>query len=149
VNFIARGKMMIGFAMVHLEPTDEAIQQIREGLSIYKATGAQLFPWGYILLTEALLYMGRIDEAATTSAEAVETLSRIPVRGYEAEIWRLRGEVLRRMAGNEHEEAAKGALVQEAAEAFRHAIEVAGKQKARRWEEHAKDGLAALYNATS
>jgi predicted ATPase len=79
--------------------------------------------------------MGQFEEALRTIEEAFPIVERSGARWHEAEVLRLKGELL--LA----QDASNGA---QAEQCFRTAIEVARKQKAKSWELRATTSLARL-----
>ncbi len=84
-----------GWAMSELGRADEGIVLLRDGLTAYRETGAELFrPHALALLAHASFKLGRHDEALYHLDEALECVEQQNVHFYSAEIHRLRGEVL-------------------------------------------------------
>jgi predicted ATPase len=108
---------------------------MEEGLAAYRATGAETGrPRWLSLLAEACIESGRLIDGLSVLAEAlagVETEG----RQYEAEIYRLRGELLLKQ---DHSNAA------EAQKCFEQAIEIARNQSAKSLELRATMSLARL-----
>src|SRR5262249_4059106 len=76
-------------------PIDDAINQLRRGLAAKRATGADIkIPYYFGLLAEAHRRIGQTTEALNLLREALELVERTDERWYEAELHRLRGEVL-------------------------------------------------------
>lgn len=74
---------------------DRGIDEIRSGLDIYEVTGAQLArPLFLGLLAEACAKAGRIGEGLNALNVALETVSKTGERFYEAELHRLKGELI-------------------------------------------------------
>jgi tetratricopeptide (TPR) repeat protein len=101
---------------------DDGITEVRRGLELLAATGAHMDD-AYLLglLADACLRAGRPSEAADAIATALETTSRDRTFFYEAELHRLRGELL--LAGDTPDEPA-------AEESFRRALAIAGDMAA-------------------
>jgi predicted ATPase len=71
---------------------------IREGLEAAEATGWRSHePAFHGLLAEALALTGAIDEGLSLLAEALATAEASGARGADAELYRLRGDLLRRL----------------------------------------------------
>jgi predicted ATPase len=77
---------------------------------------------------------GRTEEAGRLLAEALETAHKTSQRLHEAELYRLKGELLEKTPFNEAE----------AGTCFRRAIEIARAQSAKWWELRATTSLARL-----
>lgn len=83
-------------------PPDECIQELRQGLELSQATGAQMDDAYYLgLLADACLRAARPAEALTAVDSALEVLPRGGRFFYEAELHRLRAQIL--LAMDEHE----------------------------------------------
>ena len=108
---------------------EEGITQMRQGLATYRTAGAQeLQSYFLVLLVEACGKMGQVEEGLTLLAEALEVVDKSRERFYEAELYRLKGELtltqpsVQGLASSVHEEAE---------ECFRKAIDIARKQQAK------------------
>jgi predicted ATPase len=105
------------------------------------ATGAGIFqPGNLYILAKAYGTAGRFEEGLATVAEAIALVERTDERTHEAELHRLKGDLLLRRSGIETEH-----IVQtEAKECFRRAIDIARGQQAKSWELRAVVSLARL-----
>jgi len=73
----------------------EGIEEIRQGLAAYQATGAELGrPWFLALLAEACGKAGQAEEGLHVVAEALAAAANIGEGFFEAERYRLKGELL-------------------------------------------------------
>jgi len=71
------------------------ITQLRQGLDAHRATGSEMFASYYLtLLARAYMCAGQADAARTALDEALTIVERTEGRLWEAEIYRLRGELL-------------------------------------------------------
>lgn len=104
----------------------EGIDQLRQGLTAWQATGSMTYVTYYLgLLADALSQHGRRDEAERVLDQALALVEQTDERLYESELWRLRGEFLIRHA-------ADSPTMPEQAEArFRRAFSLAKAQEAR------------------
>ena len=115
---------------------EEGIAQIQEGLAASRATGAELWrPYFLCLLAEACMETGRLDDGLSALTEALAAADEHENRSYEAEMHRLKGELLLRQ--NDSNAA-------EAQSCFERAIEIARKQSAKSLELRATMSLARL-----
>jgi len=93
--WLAEGAIRRGWALAAQEQVEEGITQIRQGLASYQATGAEVLQSYYFaLLGEAHGIMGQAEEALTVLTEALATVHKTGERFYEAELYRLEGELL-------------------------------------------------------
>ena len=92
-------------------------------------------PHWLALLGEVCLETGRAEEGLSAVREALAAVEETEARFYEAELNRLRGELLL-VSGRPHESGAEAS--------FRKAIAIAGGQKAKSWELRAATSLARL-----
>jgi class 3 adenylate cyclase/predicted ATPase len=126
-----------GWAVAKQERGAEGIAQIREGLAAVKAGGTEVgLPWGLALLAEALGNKSRAEEALKVLAEALTVASKNGDLVYDAEIYRLEGELL--LASSRADNRS------EAESCFRRAIEIARRQQAKSWELRAVTSLSRL-----
>jgi len=135
--WLAAGGVIRGWALAAGGRAADGIAVIRRGLADYRATGAELFsPYFLALLADA---HGRADQAAiglSLLADALDGVERTGVRWIEAELHRLRGELLLALPDPDQPEAEA---------CFRQALAVAGDQGARLWELRAATSLARLW----
>ena len=126
-----------GWARVEQEPSAEAIAEMRKGLDASRATGAALlWPYWLVLLASVHGRLGQAQEGLVTTAEALTEVARTGERFWEAELQRLKGQLLLQ---------ADPANASEAEACFHRALEIARTQKARSWELRAATSLARLW----
>ncbi len=101
------------------------IDLIKEGISGWSKAGGKNLSIYLTPLTRALWQAGQLDEAMRTIEEAETFVAARDERTFEAELLRLRGEVM--LALSVSNEAA-------AMECFSHSLEIARRQQARAWE---------------
>ena len=134
---VARATPLRGWALAARGHGEEGITQIHQGLAAYQATGATAYrPYYLALLAEASATVGQTAEGLEALAEALATLDKSGVRWWEAELYRLRGELLL-----QHTETQPG----EAEACFHQALAVARRQQARSLELRAAMSLARLW----
>ena len=130
---VAVGRIMRGAARAMLEPRDEAVAEIREALTAYRATGARFqSTYHLILLAQALAACGRYDEGRFVLREAAALVEETGERFFEAEIYRLEGNLLLDENGSAEAEAC-----------YVKALDVARAQEARSLELRAAIGHGA------
>jgi predicted ATPase len=122
---LAWATSMSGWALVEQGRNEEGIAQIQEGLGASRATGTELRrPYFLTLLAEACTETGRLDDGLSALTEALAAADERENRHYEAEMHRVKGELLLR-----HDDF----NVAEAQRCFERAIEIeiARKQNAK------------------
>lgn len=116
-------EMFLGWADTMEGDLDGGIARMRCNLSGHRATGSELLSdYVLALIADALGRMGRFDEGLRTFDESFKVIERTGLRYLEAEVHRLKGELL--LA----QDTANGP---QAARCFRTAIDIARGQKAR------------------
>ncbi len=140
--WLASGTVMRGSALAAQGQAEEGMAQIRQGLAAYRATGAEIARSYFIsLLAEALGQAGQAEEGLATVAEALTFVEQTEERNYEAELYRLKGELtLQSQAAGQ-----KSKVEEEAEACFQKAIEVARQHQAKSWELRAATSLARLW----
>jgi predicted ATPase len=115
---------------------------MRESIVAYQSRGSWFYLPGTLrFLAEAQAKAGHPEEGLTTLAEALALVEQTDERHWEAELYRLKGELLL-MQGNEAEAEAS---LHQAESCFQHAIEVARRQQAKSWELRATVSLCRLW----
>jgi predicted ATPase len=133
--------MMIlrGWSQIISEDFKTGLPLLRDGTSRLRGTGSK-FQIAYRLgrAVEALRKAGETEEAVALLSECSEANTMLGERWYEAELHRLKGELL--LIHND-------SSADEVAHCFRAAIEVARAQSARSWELRATTSLARLLDS--
>ncbi len=89
------GTMRRGWALAEQGQMEEGIAQMHRGLAAWQATGAELGRSGHLAsLAEAYGKMGQMEEGLVVIAEALAQVQKSEERIYEAELYRLKGELL-------------------------------------------------------
>jgi predicted ATPase len=118
---------------------DAGIAQIQQGLAAYQSTGARLFrPLFLTLLAEGYHSAGQATEGLRVLADAVDVVDRTSERFYEAESYRLQGELLLAQGGTRH-------TFVEAERYLRKALDTARGQQARSLDLRAATSLSRLW----
>ncbi|MBI3800467.1 MAG: AAA family ATPase, partial [Deltaproteobacteria bacterium] len=92
--FLAMGTIFRGWALAEQSREAEGGAQIRQGLVAWQATGAECFyPHFLALLAEAYGKVGQAEEGLSTLSEALTLVNRTGERFYEAELYRLKGQL--------------------------------------------------------
>jgi predicted ATPase len=91
----AMGSCLRGWALFAQGQATKGIAELRQGVAAWKATGAVvLVPYYLALLAEMLGQTGQTEMGLATLAEALATVDQSGERFWEAEIYRLMGELL-------------------------------------------------------
>jgi predicted ATPase len=152
---LAGETILRGWALSEQGEVEEGIKQIEKGLAAWRATGSELV-WSYFLalLAEAHGKAGQVEEGLTVLTEALAAVEKTGERMWEAELYRLRGELLLRMGEEEKKrEGEKDKIapsppppfsLSSPQECFHKAIEVARRQQAKSLELRATVSLSRL-----
>jgi predicted ATPase len=136
-HYLAAGTVVRGWALADAGRAEEGIAEIRRGLADYGATGGEMWSLYFRgLLAEVQGRAGRAAVGLDLASEAVDQAGRTEVHWIEADLHRLRGELL--LALPEPERPAAEAC-------FLRALAVAREQGARLWELRAATSLARLW----
>jgi class 3 adenylate cyclase/predicted ATPase len=133
----ALGMLDRGWVLARSGAPDEGIAAMRQAIATIEALGFDLGQTCSMFeLADAFLYLGRADDGLIAVETGLAAAARTGERYLEAELHRMKGELLLLLsAGNETE--AEGC--------FRQALEVARRQQAKSWELPAAISLARLW----
>jgi predicted ATPase len=135
--FLALGTIMHGWALAEQGQREEGMGQMRQGLHAHGVTGAVLGgPYWLALLAEAYGKVEQAEEGLHILTEALATSQRRGERYWEAELYRLQGELRLKQAVPD---------AQEAETCFRQALGIAGQQQAKALELRAAMSLSHLW----
>ena len=124
--------------LAYQERTEEALEGAKQAIESLNAQGVMLSRTGYLTSMGKLFWTsGRRPEGLAAIAQALALVERSGERLSEAEIWRVKGELLLK--------AAAGNAQAEAESCFHKAIEIAQRQSAKSWELRAAKSLARLW----
>jgi predicted ATPase len=133
----ALGRILQGWVGAQMSEATTGIARIRDGLAAAEATGNRsLAPFHRTLLAEALALAGKIEEGLATLDDALARAASSGVRGWDAEIHRLRGELTGRLPQPD---------LAKAEDSFRTALAIAREQGTRGYELRAATSLARLW----
>ncbi|MGH8070976.1 MAG: ATP-binding protein [Candidatus Entotheonellia bacterium] len=134
---LAQATPLRGWALAASSQGEEGITQIHQSLAAYQAIGATRYrPYHLALLAEVSAQMGQIAAGLEALAEALATVAKSSVRWWEAELHRLRGELLLQSSVAQPEEAEA---------CFQQALAVARREQAKSWELRAAMSLSRLW----
>jgi predicted ATPase len=152
----ALGTIVWGWALAVQGDSAAGIAELRQGLTAFQTIGsAQFNPSWLALLAEAYWRDGRVEEGLATVAEALEFVDKTDERFYEAEVWRIKGELTLQKEWKVESQKLKvpnpqplAANTQAEAEAcFLKAVAIAQKQQAKSLELRAVMSLARLWQS--
>jgi predicted ATPase len=141
------GAIVHGWALVEGGQGEKGVAQIHQGLADYQATGAELGrPYFLALLAEAYGKVGQVEEGLSVPAEALAQVDKTGERYYEAELYRLKGQLtLQKFQVSGSEFQVQNSPESEAEEYFLKAIEIARRQQAKSLELRAVVSLSQLW----
>jgi class 3 adenylate cyclase/predicted ATPase len=140
--WLGGARVQRGWALVALGRVEEGAAEIRRGLTAWLATGAEVArPYFLALLADAELRMGRCADGLRRLDEGLSVAAKLSDRFYEAELYRLRGELM--LHRGEGANRCKNIEVK-AEGAYRKALAVARDQSAKSWELRAAMSLVRL-----
>ena len=135
-DFLAFATALRGWAMAAQGRNEDGIAQLQEGLAALRTSGTELArPHNLCMLSEACREAGHLDDALSALNEALAAANEHEDRHHEADIHRLKGELL--LKQNDSNAA-------EAKNCFERAIGIAGRQSAKSHELRATMSLARL-----
>lgn len=126
--------ILCGPALVELGDWSKGIDLMNSGIASYRATGSEADrPWFVGLLAEACLKTGRIKQGLEALEEMLAYMEHNGLRVHEAELLRLKGELL-----------LQDERIAQATDCFQNAIETAQRQHSKSLELRATISLARL-----
>jgi predicted ATPase len=167
---LALGTILRGWALAEQGQAEEGIAQLHEGLAALRAIGTEVQrPYYLAMLVDACERGGQVGEGLSAVAEALAQVDKTGERYYEAELYRLKGEltlaqssvqrlgssvktsqklkVKSRKSQLPNSQHLTPSTQAEAEECFQKAIEVACKQQAKSLELRATMSLARLWQS--
>jgi predicted ATPase len=131
----ALGTLHKGAGMLLQRQREEGLPLLLKGYGAFRATGAEVRVPAYLaMLGKAYTQSARFEDAHAALNEGLAVLEKNDDRSHEAELYRLKGELL--LAESSDEAAAENC--------FRQAIETAQRQQSKAWELRATMSLARL-----
>jgi class 3 adenylate cyclase/predicted ATPase len=154
-RWLGRGMVMRGWALVEQKAVEEGIQQLQEGIAVYRAVGDEV-GWPIILasLAEAYGKAGQPEAGLRELAAALAVAYKTQELRWEAELHRLKGELLLQSPASgptaslftPHFTRGMSRLA-EAEAFFGRALEVARRQQAKSLELRAALSLSRLWQS--
>lgn len=144
--WLAQGTIVGGWTLVEQGQGEAGIAQMRQGLAAYRATGANVTVTYFLaLLAEAYRKMGQAEEGLSVLTEALTAVDRTGERMYEAELYRLKGELTLAQSSVQSLASSVRNPQSEAEACFHKAIEIARRRQAKSLELRAATSLARLW----
>jgi predicted ATPase len=138
---MAGASLLRGWALAQHGQAQDGIEQLTQGLSAWRATGAEVCrPYFLALLADVHGTLGEPETGLAVLTEALTLVDLTGERWYEAELYRLKGALLLQQHGDNHTEAET---------CFAKAIAIAQSQQAKSWELRATTSLARLWQRQS
>ena len=126
----------LGWALAQQGQIEEGIARIHNGLAAFRALDSELIvPYFYAMLGEALGRGGKTEEGLAALAQGLAVTDRTGERTWEADLHRLKGELMLMQGADEVEVEA----------CFRKSIEIACHQQAKSWELRSTVSLCRLW----
>ena len=148
-QFLAIDTMLWGWALASLGQEEKGIAQMHEGLAAFLATGAEFAqPFFLAQLADVCGKARQTKEGLAALAEAMAKVNKTGEQFYEAELYRLKGELtLQKLSVPSPQPLTSSTqeVEREAEECFLNAIEIAQKQQAKSLELRATVSLARLW----
>jgi predicted ATPase len=137
VHWVGPGTFWRGWALAAQGQGEEGVSQMRQGLAARQATGNMVSRAEYLgLLAEAEGRIGQAEAGLCLLAEALVVTEKTGARYDEAELYRIKGELLLRQAIPDEAQAAA---------CFRQALAAARRQQAKSWELRAAVSWSRLW----
>ena len=134
---LALGRLHQGWALAAQGQGVEGIAQLRQALAAWQAMGAEMYqPWYMAALAEAYGNYGQPEEGLRLLTEALAMADNNREGFFEAELYRLQGELWLRQTLPDAAQAER---------CFRQALAVSRRQQAKSWELRAATSLARLW----
>jgi predicted ATPase len=134
---VAQGIMLRGWALAASSGVEEGMAQLQQGLAAWKATGAVIGCSFWLgLLADVYVRVAHARDGLAVLAEALAFVDKTGERHCEAELHRLKGELLLTQVPLD---------VPQAEGCFRHALAIARRQQTKSWELRAAVSLSRLW----
>jgi TOMM system kinase/cyclase fusion protein len=135
-HYLAGGSSLRSWALAQQEQGEVEIARLRQSLANWKATGAEIWlPYLLALLIEMHSQVGQVEDGLPVFEEALAVVNKNGERVGEAELYRLKGELLLRLGTKKRAEA-EGCFVK--------SIDIARRQSAKSLELRAVTSFSRL-----
>jgi adenylate cyclase len=161
-QFLAYGPILRGWVLAEEGQGEEGISQMRQGITAWQATGAELWQSCFLtLLADAYGKVGQPEEGLTVLTEVSAKVNKTGERWYEAELYRIKGELTLQKGARDWgletsssspqvpslKPQVSSGVAREAEGYFLTAIDIARQQQAKSWELRASTSLARLWQS--
>jgi len=137
--YLEMARIIRGWALAMEGQGEEGIAQMHQGVDAFRATGAELWCPNFLaMLAEAYGKEGQAEKGLDLLETALDIIDRTEERYYEAELHRLKGELLL-------QQSVPDALQVETC--FQQALTIAKDQQAKSWELRAATSLGGMWQA--
>lgn len=151
--WIAITSVVQGWVLAEEGQSQKGLSQIRQGIAVLHNAGGELgMPWRLFVLAEAHEKSGQVEEGLTTLAEALNRVDKTGECWWEAELYRLKGEltlqklsVVSSQLSVPNTQSPTPSTQGEAESCFLKAIDISRKQQAKSLELRATMSLARLW----
>ena len=138
--FLALGTIMRGWAWSAQGKVEAGLTQLQQGITSLQTMEAGVFlPYGLSLLASAFEQAGQPEKGLQVLTEALAMVDHYGIRWWEAELYRLQGELLQQVDGSQRD----GALTPEAC--FFQALDIARRRQMKSLELRAAISLSRLW----
>jgi predicted ATPase len=147
-SLLSAGTIRRGWALAEQGQEEEGMAQMHQGLVARRAAGAELAqPYFLTLQAEVYRKVGQIEQGLTVLTQALAAVNNSGERRFEAELHRLKGELLLAQEGKSEKAKGKNGKESEAEECFHRAIDIARRQSAKSLELRAVMSLSHLWQS--
>lgn len=138
-HYISTGLFWQGWVL-SVQSGEQGLPLLQQGLDAYQVVGSQQveLPLHLAAMAEAYAHMGKIEAGLKALTEALAFVENTRVCAHQAELHRLKGELLLRQSPDNQTEAEA---------CFQQALDVARSQQAKSWELRAAVSLARLWQS--
>ncbi len=135
--WLGGGMLFQGWALTEQGNAHEGIAQMRRGIDVTLNTGAEgVRPFYLAPLAEAHGTLGQVQQGLSVVGEALALVDKTGERFWEAELYRLKGELLLQQASSDEPQAET---------CFHRALEISRHQQAKSWKLRAVMSLSRLW----
>jgi predicted ATPase len=138
VQYATTGMFWQGWAL-SVQSREKGLSSLHQALTAYRSIGMQAgLPVHLAVMAEVYGHTGQVEEGLTAITQALDLVDSTDERWWEAELNRLKGELLLQQSSDNHTEAET---------CFHQALSIARAQQAKSWELRAATSLARLWQS--